>query len=257
MAVSTSSTSSMALSQRICAAQLTSAVKVKLAKRNGRVDTEVVGVAETKLADPGKVGLVLVCADELHASLEGSGGEVRVKSADDGVDLLLLAVGKLGDGAALVRDDTVVLVRAAEVALVKGVPPVLGESLVAGHALVDLGELLVLGRQVAHEVETADLLLREEAETLVGADVDTVGLGAHKGGTDNHAGTDKDDGETEVVAKEGEAPGSSEGRSTGLGGEEETEVVAVLVENGQAVDELAEEVVGEGAAESFLVAGFR
>lgn len=93
---------------------LTTAVEVELAKGDGRVYPEVVRITETILAYPGEVRLVLELADASHLVLEGTFGEIRVESLDDGVDLLAL-LGRHGRyGETLVGDYAVVLVCSAE-----------------------------------------------------------------------------------------------------------------------------------------------
>ena len=149
--------------------------------------------------------------------------------------------------------------------LVERVPPVRGQSALAVHPHTDLRSPLILLAQPAHQFQRADLFVRKQPQTLVLPDIDPIRLGAHERRPDHHPPPDEADRQTEVVAEETEAPWLGrgglplrlrDGRAgrKGGGGEEEAEVVRVLVEDLGTVDELAQEVVGERAAYGFLEA---
>lgn len=90
-----------------------------LAEGDRRMNPEVIRVTETVLADPSKVRLILKLPDTIHLSLENFLGKVGVESLDDSIDLLSLEGGKLGDGNAFERNDSVVLSGTTEVSAKK------------------------------------------------------------------------------------------------------------------------------------------
>lgn len=86
-----------------------------LAEGDRGMNSEVVGITETVLADPSKVRLILELPDTIHLSFENFLGEVSVESLDDSIDLLPLERAELGDGNAFERNDPVVLSGTTEV----------------------------------------------------------------------------------------------------------------------------------------------
>lgn len=148
------------------------AVEVKLAEGDRRMNPEVIRVTETVLADPSKVRLILKLPDTIHLSLENFLGKVGVESLDDSIDLLSLEGGKLGDGNAFERNDSVVLSGTTEVSFVKGRPPVLGDTVSKVHTLTELSQLPVLLAKVPHQSESSDFFLTEKSETGMRTNVD-------------------------------------------------------------------------------------
>ena len=130
--------------------------------------------------------------------------------------------------------------------LVKRIPPVLCQSL--DHILIQLRPLLVLSAQRPHQIQSAYLFLAEQPQPGMRPFIDPVRLRTHKRRTDNHSFADKDDLEAKMVSEERESPWS---RQRGL--TEEPKVVRMFIEDRLAVDELAQEGVGERAAVGLFV----
>lgn len=90
-----------------------------LAEGDRGVNPEIIRVAETELANPSKVGLILKLSDTVHFSLKNFLGEISVESLDDSVDLLSLERAKFRDGNTFERNDSVVLSGTTEVSAKK------------------------------------------------------------------------------------------------------------------------------------------
>lgn len=130
---------------------------------------------------------------------------------------------QVGVHHAFVRHDAVVAIRAAEVALVVFVPAagrhggVVKEGVGLGFCAEGRGEGL-------HELKAQGGFAVEDSGAGVRAGVDLVGLGAGEPRGEENLGAVQEDIQAEMVAVEGQAPGS-----LGGGAAEEDEVVGVFV----------------------------
>lgn len=133
----------------------------------------------------------------------------------------------------------------------------LGDTMGTVHTLAKLCQFLVFFVKVPHQSQSPNLFLAEKSETGMRTDVDSVRLGTHEGGTDDHSLTAEDNVQAHVMSKERETPGFGSTRALGGRRKKKPEVVGVLIEDCQTVDELTEEVVGKGTANSFVITVWR
>lgn len=221
---------------------------VELHQNNRALDAVVEGILVAEPANPAEVRLAFVLAHLGEFQRSRPRGQVQEVLLQDGVEEVFLGFGEGGSGDALVGDDAVVAVCAAEVALVVLVPAAWGHSGIV-HVGEDAGLGLEVGREGLHELEAELLLDLHDAGACVRAGVDLVGLGAGEPGGGDDLGFVQEDVEAEVVAVEGPAPGSVGGRAA-----EEDEVVGELVHDAGCLDQLAEKVVDAHCFDGLVVA---
>lgn len=220
---------------------------VELHDDHGRLDAEVKRAVRLVGPDPAEISRVEVTFALLQLHRSRFGREVEEILLQDREDEVLLRRVQGRDRDAFVGHDSVIPEGATEVSLIVAVPSSTWHGGVF-HSLEDLSFCLEFWGERLHQFQAQCFLFVQNLRACVGPAVDLIGLCTGEPGRDDYLGAVEEDVQAKVVSVEGNAPGIRGG-----GRSKEHDVVRMLVTDGRAGAELAEEVIDAHGCEGLLV----
>ena len=146
--------------------------------------------------------------------------------------------GKLAHGDAFMRDDPIVPISAAEVALIGRMPAPFRHRRIM-HQLINSHPALQFFRQRPHQLQAKPFLVLEQSQPGIRPAIDTVRFGPDKNRRQHHLVVQHETIQAQMVTEQVPAPGLRQRRLP-----EQAEIVAVLVHHTRRVDQFAKETIG-------------